>query len=197
MASALYLAEHLAEVPAIVIPTIIGRHDGSGKPGLFDSVIQAAWSFCLALRARDREIPLAAQLLFYPATDPTMSSASYTANAVGYFLTRDDMAWFYEQYLPALSDASEPAGGLAYAEANLAYANVNRVAPAVVATAEFDPLRDDGAAYADRLKNAGVPTEYVPGPGLIHGYAAFLGVVEAADATATDAMETFGRLLHR
>src|SRR5215203_5422450 len=52
MASAVFLAEHLAEVPAIVIPTIIGRHDGGGRPGLFDSVIQAAWSFCLALRAR-------------------------------------------------------------------------------------------------------------------------------------------------
>jgi nitroreductase len=52
MSSALYLAEHLADVPAIVVPTIIGRHDGSGRPGLFDSVIQAAWSFCLALRAR-------------------------------------------------------------------------------------------------------------------------------------------------
>jgi nitroreductase len=52
MASAAYLAEHLAEVPAIVIPTIIGKHDGGGRPGLFDSVIQAAWSFCLALRAR-------------------------------------------------------------------------------------------------------------------------------------------------
>ena len=52
MASASYLVDHLAEVPAIVIPTIIGRHDGSSRPGLFDSVIQAAWSFCLALRAR-------------------------------------------------------------------------------------------------------------------------------------------------
>jgi nitroreductase len=52
MASAEYLAEHLADVPAIVIPTIIGRHGGDGRPGLFDSVIQAAWSFCLALRAR-------------------------------------------------------------------------------------------------------------------------------------------------
>lgn len=52
MASAAFLAEHLAEVPAIVVPTIIGHHDGSGRPGLFDSVIQAAWSFCLALRAR-------------------------------------------------------------------------------------------------------------------------------------------------
>src|SRR6201996_1498110 len=149
----------------------------------------------LALRARDREIPLAAQLLFYPATDPSMASASYAENGTGHFLTRDDMAWFYRQYLPALDEAAEPAGGLAYAEANLAYANVGRVAAAVVATAEFDPLRDDGAAYADRLKNAGVRVEYVPGPGLIHRHDAFLGVVDAADATATEAMETFGRLL--
>ncbi|MEM8923229.1 MAG: nitroreductase family protein [Actinomycetota bacterium] len=52
MASAAHLAEHLTDVPAIVIPTIIGRHDGSGRPGLFDSVIQSAWSFCVALRAR-------------------------------------------------------------------------------------------------------------------------------------------------
>lgn len=52
MRSAAHLAEHLAEVPVIVIPMIIGRHDGSGRPGLFDSVIQAAWSFCVALRAR-------------------------------------------------------------------------------------------------------------------------------------------------
>jgi nitroreductase len=52
MASAAWLAEHLAEVPALVVSTIIGRHDGRGRPGLFDSVIQAAWSFCLALRAR-------------------------------------------------------------------------------------------------------------------------------------------------
>lgn len=52
MESAAHLAEHLAEVPAIVIPTIIGVHDGSGRPGLFDSVIQSVWSFCVALRAR-------------------------------------------------------------------------------------------------------------------------------------------------
>ena len=52
MRSSAYLAEHLGEVPAIVIPVILGRHDGSGRPGLFDSVIQSAWSFCLALRAR-------------------------------------------------------------------------------------------------------------------------------------------------
>ncbi|MCP3935717.1 MAG: hypothetical protein GY708_10135 [Actinomycetia bacterium] len=52
MASAAHLARHLSEVPAIVVPTIIGVHDGSGRPGLFDSVIQSVWSFCVALRAR-------------------------------------------------------------------------------------------------------------------------------------------------
>ena len=52
MLSSAHLAEHLGEVPAIVIPVILGRHDGSGRPGLFDSVIQSGWSFCLALRAR-------------------------------------------------------------------------------------------------------------------------------------------------
>ncbi len=52
MSSAVHLAEHLAEVPALVVVTIMGSHDGSGRPGLFDSVIQAAWSFCLAARAR-------------------------------------------------------------------------------------------------------------------------------------------------
>ena len=52
MLSGAHLAEHLGEVPAIVIPVILGRHDGSGRPGLFDSVIQSGWSFCLALRAR-------------------------------------------------------------------------------------------------------------------------------------------------
>ena len=52
MASAQYLAEHLAEVPAMSIPTIIGRHDGKGRPGLFDSIVQAAWKLCLALRGQ-------------------------------------------------------------------------------------------------------------------------------------------------
>jgi acetyl esterase/lipase len=170
------------------------QHDGE-PVGVAGDSAGASLAAGLALRARDREIPLAAQLLFYPATDPSMGSTSYAENGRGYFLTRDDMAWFYRQYLPALGEVSEAQEGLAYAEANLAYANVNRAAAAVVATAEFDPLRDDGAAYADRLKNAGVRVEYVPGPGLIHGYAGFLGVVDNADATATEAMETFARLL--
>ena len=135
----------------------------------------------LAIRARDRQIPLAAQLLLYPATDPAMTSASITENGEGYFLTRHDMAWFYRQYLPG--------GAASAAAADLAHADVAGVAPAIVATAEFDPLRDEGAAYAARLRAAGVPAEHVPGPGLIHGFAGFLGVVDAADASLTAILE--------
>lgn len=141
----------------------------------------------LALRARDRGPRLAGQLLLYPATDPTLSSPSSTGNGESYFLTRREMQWFYRQYLPA--------GAATAPEVDLAHADVAGVAPAVVATAEFDPLRDEGDAYAERLRGAGVPTEHLPGPGLIHGFAAFLGVVDAADAVVATALELFGRLL--
>jgi len=155
--------------------------------GLAGDSAGASLAAGLAIRARDRQIPLGAQLLFYPATDPAMTSPSITTNGDGYFLTRADMDWFYRQYLP---DGLESA-----AEADLAHADVTGVAPAVVATAEFDPLRDDGAGYAQRLKDAGVPVEYLPGPGLIHGFAAFLGVVDAAEADVATALSRFSELL--
>ncbi|SMY01146.1 alpha/beta hydrolase [Brevibacterium aurantiacum] len=131
---------------------------------------------------------LAAQLLIYPATDPTMSHPSYRENADGYFLTRSDMAWFYDQYAP-LSLRSEPALDL------LGAASVDGLPPAVIATAEFDPLRDEGAAYASKLKSAGVPVRLVPGPGLIHGYFAFLGVVAAADRCSIATLNALNDIL--
>ena len=67
--------------------------------------------------------------------------------------------------------------------------------PAFIVTAEHDPLRDEGAAYAARLRDAGVPVEYVPGPGLIHGFAAFLGVVDAAEANLEQILASLGRLM--
>ena len=160
-----------------------------GRPlGVAGDSAGASLAAGVALRARDKQIPLAAQLMFYPATDPAMTSPSFAENGAGYFLTGRDMAWFYQQYLP---------GGPGRApEADLAHADVVGVAPAIVATAEFDPLRDEGAAYAARLAEAGVPVQYVPGPGLIHGFAGFLGVVDAADATVAAILDRLSQLLH-
>jgi acetyl esterase len=172
-----------------------------GRPlGVAGDSAGASLAAGVALRARDKQIPLAAQLMLYPATDPAMTSPSITENGAGYFLTERDMAWFYQQYLPAApagASAGAGASGSASApEADLAHADVAGVAPAIVATAEFDPLRDEGAAYAGRLAEAGVPAQYVPGPGLIHGFAAFLGVVDAADATVATILDRLSKLLH-
>jgi acetyl esterase len=161
-----------------------------GRPlGVAGDSAGASLTAGVALRARDKQIPLAAQLMLYPATDPALTSPSIAENGAGYFLTGRDMSWFYQQYLPG-GPASAP-------EADLAHADVAGVAPAIVATAEFDPLRDEGAAYAARLADAGVPTQYVPGPGLIHGFAGFLGVVDAADATVATILDRLSQLLHR
>jgi acetyl esterase len=185
-----------------------------GRPlGVAGDSAGASLTAGVALRARDKQLPLAAQLMFYPATDPAMTSPSVAQNGAGYFLTGRDMSWFYEQYLPGgtaatpttatpTPTASPPAAPTATgptasaAEADLARADLAGVAPAIVATAEFDPLRDEGAAYAARLADAGVPTQYVPGPGLIHGFAGFLGVVDAADAAVADVLARLRQLLH-
>ena len=162
--------------------------DDPGRPvGVAGDSAGASLAAGLAIRARDKQIRLAAQLLLYPGTDPAMTSASIIENGEGYFVTREELAWFYRQYL-------QP-GTAAAPEVDLVHADVDGVAPAVVATAEFDPLRDEGAAYAGRLKNAGVPTDYVPGPGLIHGFAGFLGVVDAADAAVATILTALRRIL--
>lgn len=135
-----------------------------------------------ALRARDAGGPeLAAQLLIYPPADPTMSEPSITLNGDGYFLTAADMTWFYEQYLPA-EHRADPAVDLLRAP------NLAGLPPAVITTAEFDPLRDEGDRYARRLKAAGVHVEHFPAPGLIHGYFAFFGVVDAAERQVAEVL---------
>jgi acetyl esterase len=148
----------------------------------------------LALRARDAQLPMAAQLLFYPCVDPGLGSASMTENGEGHFLTRADMAWFLEQYLPKehLPDSGEKTTS---PEIALLSADVRGVAPAVVTTAEFDPLRDEGDQLAHHLGAAGVRVEHLPGPGLIHGYASFFGVVDAAATACQHAFESFNLML--
>lgn len=117
----------------------------------------------VALAARDAGIPLRHQLLVYPVTDCTMSSASYDANGEGYLLTRDTMAWFIENYAGS-ADPKDPRVSPLFAD------DVAGVAPALVITAEFDPLRDEGEAYAERLRDAGVEVEVRRFDGQTHSF---------------------------
>jgi acetyl esterase len=124
-----------------------------------------------AIRARDEGVAVAAQLLAYPTVDPAGEYASRGENAEGYFLTARDMDWFFAHYV-GVDPASPEARALAEDPriAPLRTRDLTGVAPAVIATAEYDPLRDEGVAYAAALVGAGVPVWHRTFPGLIHGF---------------------------
>jgi acetyl esterase len=141
----------------------------------------------VAIACRDAGIKLAAQLLVYPITDVAGNYADATENArfpsraenaEGYFLSRAVMQWFAGHYL---DDASH---GTDWRVSPLRAQHLAGLAPAVVCTAWFDPLRDEGKAYADALAAAGVATKYHDGQGLIHGY---FGLGEAAPSARLEA----------
>lgn len=119
----------------------------------------------VSLMARDRQgPPIAYQLLIYPVTDCNFETSSYQRNATGYMLTQKAMQWYWDAYLSAPSEAKNP-----YA-APLQATDLSRLPPAHVITAEYDPLRDEGEAYAERLKAAGVPLTFKRYDGMIHGF---------------------------
>jgi acetyl esterase len=130
----------------------------------------------VALLARDKGGPrLCHQLLTYPVTDMACKSESYITNGQGYFLTQEMMAWFALQYMPAGHDPEDPLLSPLYA------ADLSGLPPATVITAEYDPLRDEGEAYAKRLQEAGVPTKLVRYDGVIHGFFSMNGMIDQAD----------------
>ncbi|MEX2500985.1 MAG: alpha/beta hydrolase [Trueperaceae bacterium] len=123
----------------------------------------------VARRLRDAGGPdLAGQLLFYPATDlrPERESASMAAYGEGFGLTRASMRWFGEEYLPDEAAAAQPDASPALAE------DLSGLPPAFVLTAAYDPLVDEGDAYARRLAEEGVSVEHHRLPGTIHGIVA-------------------------
>jgi acetyl esterase len=140
----------------------------------------------VALMARDRGgPPIAFQLLIYPVTDADFSRASYQENAEGYLLSRRGMQWFWDQYVPDPDQRLEP-----YA-APLQAARLADLPPALVQTAGFDPLRDEGEAYAQALRDAGVEVRQTRYPGLIHG---FFGMQEAIPAARPALQEAIAAL---
>lgn len=107
---------------------------------------------------------LAAQLLIYPVLDCNFETRSYRDNAAGYLLARETMVYFWENYLEKASDRGNP-----YA-APLQAKDLRGLPPVMVMTAEYDPLRDEGRAYAERLREAGVTVVARDYAGLIHGF---------------------------
>jgi len=129
----------------------------------------------VALQARDENGPaIALQVLIYPATDLTRESPSYVRNASGYMLTAAALRWFIERYVPDVRQRAD------WRASPLLHPSLAGVAPALVISAEYDPLVDENEAYAKRLEDAGVPTHYECFPGMIHPFFTLGGVVEEA-----------------
>ena len=122
-------------------------------------------SAVVAVRARDRKGPeIALQILIYPVTDADFDRPSYTDPENALLLTREAMIWFWDHYVPDPARRAEPDAS------PLQTADLSGLPPAVVLTAEYDVLRDEGEAYAQRLADAGVPVDLRRYPGQMHGF---------------------------
>lgn len=143
---------------------------GDSAGGNLSAVVAQAW--------RGRTPGIAAQLLIYPATDMVNERPSHEENGEGLLLTRADMEWFHGHYLTE-DQRSDPRASPGLAT------DLSGVAPALVYTAEYDPLRDDGDAYAAALAAAGVHVVHRRFDGLVHGFFA-LAPLSAAAAAAVE-----------
>ncbi|MEV6026422.1 alpha/beta hydrolase [Streptomyces sp. NPDC052036] len=146
-------------------------------------------SAALTLMAKERgDVPLVHQVLFYPVTDASFDTDSYHQFATGYFLRRDAMQWFWDQYTPDAEQRAEITASPLRATPE----QLKGLPPALVITAEADVLRDEGEAYADRLRQAGVPVTAARYPGVIHDFVMLnaLRETQAAEAAINQAADT-------
>jgi len=134
----------------------------------------------VAQMAQDsRDFAVALQVLIYPMTDQSRDYASYERNASGYMLTTAALRWFMDNYIPDSEDRKDTMAS------PMLRPSLEGLPPALVISAEFDPLVDENEAYANRLKQAGVPCDYVCFAGMIHPFFTLGGVVaESARAEA-------------
>lgn len=134
---------------------------------------------CLKIRDAKEQMPVA-QLLVYPVTDSSMNTPSYQENANAKPLNAAMMSWFWHYYLENESQGREP-------YASPLHANLSGLPPATVLTAQFDPLRDEGEAYAQKLLDAGVPVFAKRYDGVTHEFFGLAGVVPTAKQAVEDA----------
>ncbi len=129
---------------------------------------------------RDHKPQPVLQILIYPATEIEFESSSMNIYADSYPLTRDTMEWFIDQYLPGGADREDPM------ISPMCSTQLENLAPAIIVTAGFDILHDQGKAYADRLTDAGVDVVYRCYDSLAHGFTAFMGISPAARKACED-----------
>ncbi len=140
-------------------------------------------SAAMTLLTRQRSGPaLAAQVLHCPVTNYGLDTESYRENGEGYFLTRELMEWFWGHYLKAESDGANPLAS------PLREPDLAGLPPALIQTAEFDPLRDEGLAYAERLREAGIDATHTLYPGVVHDPWLMMGVVPRGRAALDEAV---------
>lgn len=134
----------------------------------------------VALAARDSgDLPIVFQLLIYPATDQRRGAASHTTNAQGYLLTKETMDYFHDHYIVDL------AHDLDWRASPLLHADLSKLPPALVLTAGFDPLRDEGMDYAVRLTESGNRAAYVCFERQIHGFITMGKVLDEANTAVS------------
>lgn len=161
-----WAAEHAADLGADPARIAVGG-DSAGA--------NLATGVCLQARKRGGPQP-AMQLLLYPPTDVVGEQPSRETFAEGFLLTRNDMRWFEDHYLPDGCDPDDPRASMMRAR------DVSALPPAYVATAGFDPLRDEGEIYAKRMREVGVKVALRRYPSLIHGFANLTAICPSARA---------------
>jgi len=177
VAAARYVAAHLGEFGGDDRLAVAGDSAGGNRAAVAAQQLDA-----------DRT-PVAAQFLIYPAVDSAGEYPSRVENAKGYFLEQPTMDWFYGHYAGSWEDAADP-------RLSPLHADLTGLAPALVVTAEFDPLRDEGEAYAEKLRAAGVRVEQQRYDGMIHGFFDMGPISPAAQAAIEESCARFGELLH-
>lgn len=181
-----WVAEHRIELAGSDVPIAVG---GDSAGGNLAAVV--------AQRAVVESGPdLAAQLLVYPVVDFDQDAGrypSYDENGDGYFLTAETMAWFADHYIGPDGDPTDPQIAPIKATDDV----LARTAPAIVHVAGFDPLRDEGLAYARRLRDAGAAVELRVFPSMIHGFWAMIALTPVASEAVVDAADRLARLFRK
>lgn len=171
-----WAAAHLADLGlAPTLPIAVGGDSAGGNLA----------AVCALIARDDRASVIAAQLLIYPVVDADLTTASYSEHEETLPLSGQAMRWFWDQYIADPAGRNHPHASPLQAESLVA------LPPAVVALAGYDPLLDEGKAYASRLREAGVPVTELHYPGLTHGFFQFSEMLPVASKALDEIADAF------